>query len=567
MSYKPRTLFRIIQDIDNSIIFLPHIQRPFVWNTDQMCRLFDSLMCNYPIQTLLFWHTREAIKARRVMPIVEWDANLHEYYDENKSAEGVEKVFVLDGQQRIQTLYALFNGGIKSEDGKRDLEAYLDITSGDEANDDGMQYQLKFSGGAKELPWYRLRDLLTLNAQMNAEEIADDINDRLDEIMKEPRDTKRLRQRRVRHNCGQLVSLLREEKYFWIQELDGVAHKYPYKQILEIFVRVNSGGTKLDSGDLMFAAMKEGWVNIEQNIEGVVDLLNGSGLNFDKSFALKCILVTQGKGAELKTEKFTSQGSAKLLEVIKNNWGKIEGTFEQLRDFIVQELKLYGEKVIRSYNSFVPLFDYMYHNSKPTETDRALMRGYYYKSQLFNWYGARTDSVINVVHNIVGKSIPYFPIKQIKKHFSKSREVAFEKRHLHNSRIRFIVLNMIYVEKFGGSPFNVSYKHNAPHIDHIYPQSMLRSRLSLTTPEINSIGNYRFVGATDNIRKRAELPASYFSRLKKVGIDIGKHLLVPEFANRPTELKFNVKTYRKFRDMRLEAIYKIAHRIVNPELL
>ncbi|MCP4529219.1 MAG: DUF262 domain-containing protein [Aestuariibacter sp.] len=567
MSYKPRTLFRIIQDIDNSIIFLPHIQRPFVWDTDQMRRLFDSLMCNYPIQTLLFWRTMEAIKARRVMPAVEWDANLHEYYDENKSVEGVEKVFVLDGQQRIQTLYALFNGGIKSEDGKGDLEAYLDITSGDEADDDGMQYRLEFSDVAKELPWYRLRNLLTRNAQMNAEEIADDINDRLDEILKEPRDIERLRQRRVRHNCGQLVSLLREEKYFWIQELDGVAHDYPYKQILEIFVRVNSGGTKLDSGDLMFAAMKEGWVDIEQNIEGVVDLLNGSGLNFDKSFALKCILVTQGKGAELKTEKFTSREGTQLLEAIKNNWEKIEGTFEQLRDFIVQELKLYGEKVIRSYNSFVPLFDYMYHNPKPTETDRALMRGYYYKSQLFNWYGARTDSVINVVHNIVGKSVPDFPMEQIKSHFSKSREVVLEKEHLYNSRIRFIVLNMIYVEKFGGSPFNISYKHNAPHIDHIYPQSMLRSRLSLTTPEINSIGNYRFVGATDNIRKRAELPASYFSRLKKVGIDIGKHLLVPEFANSPTKLKFNVKTYRKFRDTRLEAIYKIAHRIVNPELL
>ncbi len=567
MSYKPRTLFRIIQDIDNSIIFLPHIQRPFVWDTDQMRRLFDSLMCNYPIQTLLFWRTMEAIKARRVMPIVEWDANLHEYYDENKSVEGVEKVFVLDGQQRIQTLYALFNGGIKSKDGKRDLEAYLDITSGNEANDDGMQYRLEFSDVAKELPWYRLRDLLTRNTQMNAEEIADDINDRLDEILQESRDTEKLRQRRVRHNCGQLVSLLREEKYFWIQELDGVAHEYPYKQILEIFVRVNSGGTKLDSGDLMFAAMKEGWVDIEQNIESVVDLLNGSGLNFDKSFALKCILVTQGKGAELKTDKFTSREGAKLLEAIKNNWEKIEATFEQLRDFIVQELKLYGEKVIRSYNSFVPLFDYMYHNPKPTETDRALMRGYYYKSQLFNWYGARTDSVINVVHNIVGKSVPDFPMEQIKSHFSRSREVVFEKEHLYNSRIRFIVLNMIYAEKFGQSPFNVSYKHNAPHIDHIYPQSMLRSRLSLTTPEINSIGNYRFVGATDNIRKRAELPASYFSRLKKVGIDIGKHLLVPEFTNNPTKLEFNVKIYRKFRDMRLEAIYKIAHRIVNPELL
>jgi uncharacterized protein with ParB-like and HNH nuclease domain len=47
MSYKPSSLFRLIQEINRSI-FLPHIQRRFVWEEDQMLRLFDSLMRNYP---------------------------------------------------------------------------------------------------------------------------------------------------------------------------------------------------------------------------------------------------------------------------------------------------------------------------------------------------------------------------------------------------------------------------------------------------------------------------------------------------------------------------------------
>ena len=55
---------------------------------------------------------------------------------------------------------------------------------------------------------------------------------------------------------------------------------------------------------------------------------------------------------------------------------------------------------------------------------------------------------------------------------------------------------------------------------------MLRSKMGCGTSEINDIGNLRFVGATDNIRKRAELPESYFTRLKKAGIPIDKHLLV-----------------------------------------
>ena len=52
MSYKPRTFFRLIEEV-NKGLFLPHIQRPFVWEEEQMLRLFDSLMRNYPIQTRL----------------------------------------------------------------------------------------------------------------------------------------------------------------------------------------------------------------------------------------------------------------------------------------------------------------------------------------------------------------------------------------------------------------------------------------------------------------------------------------------------------------------------------
>jgi uncharacterized protein with ParB-like and HNH nuclease domain len=128
VSYKPKTLFSLIEEINNSI-YLPHIQRPFVWEEDQILRLFDSLMRNYPIQTLLFWRTKNEIKARKFMDDISWDADLSDYYDAAMSKEGVDKTFVLDGQQRIQSLYAIFKGAIESDDGLR-REAYFDITSG-----------------------------------------------------------------------------------------------------------------------------------------------------------------------------------------------------------------------------------------------------------------------------------------------------------------------------------------------------------------------------------------------------------------------------------------------------
>ena len=172
MSYKPRSLFRLFEEI-NSDLFLPHIQRPFVWDEDQMCRLFDSLMRNYPIQTFLFWRTADEIKARKFMGVVDRDVDLHDLYDKPVSAQGRVKAFVLDGQQRIQTLYSLFRGSIKAPDGKTDLQAYVDVTSGHTPDDDGMLYRVKFSGVLLDLPNIRLSDLLGKYAQKNAEEIAD----------------------------------------------------------------------------------------------------------------------------------------------------------------------------------------------------------------------------------------------------------------------------------------------------------------------------------------------------------------------------------------------------------
>lgn len=567
MAYKPRSLFRLIEDINTSL-FLPHIQRPFVWDEDQMRRLFDSLMRNYPIQTLLFWRTRAAIKARRFMASVEWDAVLSDLYDKPKSAQGVEKVFVLDGQQRLQTLYALFNGAVQSSDGQHDLEAYIDITSGHTQGDDGLLYRLMFEPAPPGLPMYRLRNLMDVHAQKNAEEISDELNEALDQTWQGSMDQQKARQKLVRRNVSQLASLLLEEKHFWVEELDGVANEYPYRRVLDIFVRVNSGGTKLDAADLMFAAMKEGWSEIEENVEDIVDMLNNDKLSFDKNVVLKCIVVALGQGAELDPDRFATAAGEQLLQTIKDQWPLIASAFNQLRDFITNDLKLYSDKVVRSYNSFVPLFDYLYHNSGPKPRDFQLMVGYYHKSQLFNWYGRQTDGIINVMHGYVGQELPGgFPLEAITGYFEgRGLSGTLQQDHLLDIRLRFMILNLLYVHTFGFSPFNVRYKGNEPHIDHIYPQSSLRNRLILSTGEINHLGNYRYIGATENIRKRAELPIEYFGRLKSEGVPIEKHLLLPDVSADPNRLAFDIPTYRDFRDRRLKAIFEIANKVVNPEM-
>lgn len=548
-------------------LLLPHIQRPFVWDEEQMVRLFDSLMRNYPVQTLLFWRTKESIKARKFMEELDRDADLSKLYVPSKSAAEIEKTFVLDGQQRLQTLYALFRGSVLDPRNVA-LEAYVDLTHGSrELEGTDMLYRLQFSATSLPLPHYRLRNLLERDAQRDAASIAYDLNDELDTLLQESQDEQRARRRQVHTNISQMRSLLREEQHFWVEELDGIANKFEYRKILDIFVRVNSGGTKLTASDLMFAALKEGWEDIEENTEQTVDMLNMSDrLKFESSFPLKCLLVAHGEGAEVnEVAKFTGERGERLLGRLRDDWDRSEAAFQELHDFIANDLRLFSDKVIRSYNAFVPLFDFLYHNPKPTESSRVRMRAYYHKAQLFNWFGASGDTTINALHQYVGQQCPGgFPLQEIIDHFNhRSFQTEIAEKHLTDNRLRGILLSIVYLDRIGTSPFDVRFKGNEPHVDHIYPQSMLRSRLDQLSAQINDIGNLRYVGATDNIRKRAELPADYFARMKREGVEIGRHLLVTQFVDNPSELKFDEPTFRSFREQRRYEIWRTLRKVVD----
>jgi hypothetical protein len=158
-------------------------------------------------------------------------------------------------------------------------------------------------------------------------------------------------------------------------------------------------------------------------------------------------------------------------------------------------------------------------------------------------------------------------MSDVKEYFRKRGSATeLSRQHLNETRLRFILLNQIYVDQMGSSPFDVKYKGNDPHVDHIYPQSMLRSKFGLLSADINHLGNLRFMGATDNIRKRAELPGSYFTRLKAAGTDISKHLLLDDVARDPTKLQFDLKSYTAFRDSRFERMWNILATTTNPEV-
>ena len=102
MTYASSTIGAVIDDV-NRRYFLPAIQRPYVWSSDQVVALFDSLLKGYPISSFMFWaideQTKREVRSYRFLENYRPDA-----HNEPVSLEGRDAVLVLDGQQRMTSL-------------------------------------------------------------------------------------------------------------------------------------------------------------------------------------------------------------------------------------------------------------------------------------------------------------------------------------------------------------------------------------------------------------------------------------------------------------------------------
>ena len=139
MKNQKQTIRKMVTFLNNTDedggFWLPNIQRPFVWSEKQICRLFDSIMRQYPISTLLVWKTTSGIRRRKF--IDNWKDSLH-LSDFYVPEDDKKKCLVLDGQQRLQSLFIGLSGSFEGR------ELHLDILSGAVAAPDDIKYSFKF---------------------------------------------------------------------------------------------------------------------------------------------------------------------------------------------------------------------------------------------------------------------------------------------------------------------------------------------------------------------------------------------------------------------------------------
>src|SRR6056297_1767553 len=157
MSYATITIGDLLADV-NSRYFLPAIQRPYVWNGDQVITLIDSLLKGYPISSLMFWSVDEELKRElKIYNFIEhWKPGMQ---NPVASVNGRDVTLVLDGQQRITSLLIALRGSFAekakhkrhtSPDAWSEKTLYIDLLADPDAEleeedvEFGVSYGLRF---------------------------------------------------------------------------------------------------------------------------------------------------------------------------------------------------------------------------------------------------------------------------------------------------------------------------------------------------------------------------------------------------------------------------------------
>lgn len=523
MSYETALkISEVINNIHKKKYLLPAIQREFVWDTYQIERLFDSIMRNYPINSFLFWQVN-----KENVNNFEFYEFLREFHERdgrhNLKAEADNEediIAILDGQQRLTSIYIALKGTFAEKLHRKrwgnDLaypvkKLYLNLVN--KSRNSELEYDFSFLTDEEATKidennyWFRVGEILDLiePGKVNSYLIKSKIFQNYSEEQAEFANNVLFKLHNVIH-VTPLISYYKEQS----QSLD---------KVLNIFIRINSGGTVLSYSDLLLSIATAQWEekDAREEIIKFVDEINGigGGFNFNKDFVLKSsLIINEFSDIAFKVDNFN-----------KANMLKIEQNWNEITNAIRIAVKLvasfgYNSETLTSNNAIIPIAYYLF-KSKASESYPVSTKNLIDKENIKKWlilslvkraFSGQPDSILRPIRKIILENHDNFPIDLIIDKFKgTNKSLLFSTEDIENlmqykygQGFTFSVLSLLYPQLDYSNQF---------HIDHIYPKSLfaasqLRKR-GITERDIeafcnlfNNLANLQLIGAIPNIEKR-----------------------------------------------------------------
>ncbi|GAA8016972.1 DUF262 domain-containing protein [Helicobacter pylori] len=545
--------------------FLPDIQREYVWlkkaDEKKIEQLFDSILRGYPIGSFLFWKLqKEDIAKSDEQDSDKLNFQLYQFitnYDERKPHNEkirIEEIrrddlyIVLDGQQRLTSLYIGLKGTrtLKKKNAKinnpnayEEKRLYLNLKHQPNMDKPEDNYQFEFHAKTPENDknhfWFKVGDILELKSVVNytrEHKLGDGESELLETLNKAFHDK-------------QLISFFEETE----KNLN---------KVLNIFIRVNSGGVKLSYSDLLMSILTASFSSdIREKMNELVDALKDKGFsNVGQDQVLKTCLLLIGKDTTFELKNFN-----------KKNIKEIEDKWEKITESIYNAAKLLENfgyvKYLGSAYILSSLAYFYFLNSKMDKNNEEQALKFVRNAQITSYFTPSTDTKLSAIAHSIKEARTFEAFNHnLAKHQTcplKITNDAIEDKVLFRNDTRvFPILQILYP--------NLNYKTTTFHIDHIYPKSKFNEKNKKLDKDFykceNLLYNLQILEGQENSTKKDKDPEAWLKEEYK------NEQAIEEYKRKnyidPT-LKLEWENIKEFREKREEAIIKKLKEVLLPK--
>jgi len=474
----------ILDHIDSGHMALPEFQRGYVWNGDQVRKLFTSLYLRRPVGGLLVWATESKSAAHR---------------GDGPLAAGVVKL-LLDGQQRMTSLYGVVRGKPpKFFDGNAKAFSGLRFHLQSEAFEFYQPVKMH-----EDPLWIDVTELLK-NGTAGLSEFVTRLNAQPALAVKIGEYVARL---------SRLLSVTDVDLH--IEEVTGVDKTLDV--VVDIFNQVNSGGTKLSRGDLALAKICADWPEARDTMKAKLREWTRAGYRFNLDWLLRS--VNTALTGEAKFQFLHDKNT----EEIQDGLHRASKHIDHSLNLIAGRLGLDHDQVLFGRFGIPVMVRYLDQRTGPMdEKERDKLLFWFVQAGMWGRFSSSTESSID--QDLAALEGPDGGLDKLLDqlrlwHGGLRAEAGHFTGWSLGARfypVLYLLTRMGQARDWGtGLPLkaNLLGKLSRLEVHHIFPKSQLYKR-KFKKPEVNALANFCFLTKDTNLDISNRLPEEYFPEIEK----------------------------------------------------
>lgn len=508
----------LLDHIDSRHMALPVFQRGYVWTREQVRGFFNSLYRRYPVGNLLVWATPSEVAEHR---------------GGHALPKGVVKL-LLDGQQRMTSLYGVLRG--------RPPEFF----EGNAAAFTGLHFNLATESFEFHQPRKMDGDPLWVNVTAAMEQGYQAFTHLPDESQQ------------YSNNLAQLLGI--RDIQIYDEEITESAQSIDV--VVDIFNRINSGGTKLSNGDLALAKICVNWPEARETMNERLATWRNKGYNFDLDWLLRSVnTVLTG---EARFRFLHGKSSLEIQGALKDAVNQIN----RCLNAIGGRLGLDHDRVLFGKYAFPVMARYLSgRGSGLPDAERDKLLFWYVHAAMWGRFSGSIETVIN--QDIDALSAEDEPLDNLIEQLRLSHGgLRIEPGHFGGFELGSRFYPVLYMLTRTGDALDwgsdgiplksgLLGRMNTLEVHHIFPRAQLR-RVGITRRrEVNALANFCFLTKDSNLEIRDRLPEDYFLEVERNHPGALESQWIPQDRN-----LWKIENYHEFLAARRELLANAANNLM-----